>query len=196
MGLKDLSLFNLILQYLIDTIGREFSAANIIAFLNREGRGLSTGTLYTYLDALTKAMIVKKVYRYDVHGRAILKTLNKYYMTDLGIAQIKNHNYEGNRTLAIENVVYNELLTRGYEIYTGKTTKGEIDFVANRDGKTVYIQVAYLLADDKVISREFGAFDMVRDHYPKYVITLDKSDFSRGGIVHMNMIDFLSGEDL
>ncbi|MBR1741205.1 MAG: ATP-binding protein [Lachnospiraceae bacterium] len=196
LGLKDLSLFNLILQYLIDTIGREFSAANIIAFLNREGRGLSTGTLYTYLDALTKAMIVKKVYRYDVHGRAILKTLNKYYMTDLGIAQIKNHNYEGNCTLAIENVVYNELLTRGYEIYTGKTTKGEIDFVANRDGKTVYIQVAYLLADDKVISREFGAFDMVRDHYPKYVITLDKSDFSRGGIVHMNMIDFLSGEEL
>ncbi len=196
LGLKDTSLFNLILQYIIDTTGREFSASNIIAFLKREGRDLSTGTLYHYLDALGKALIIKKVYRYDVHGRAMLKTLNKYYMTDLGIAQIKNHNFEVNRTFAIENVVYNELLTRGYEIYIGKTAKGEIDFVARKDEKINYIQVAYLLADEKVINREFGAFDAVRDNYPKYVITLDKMNFSRNGIVHMNIMDFLMGEEL
>lgn len=196
LGLKDTSLFNLILQYIIDTTGREFSAKNIIAFLKAEGRELSTATLYNYLDALNKALIIKKVSRYDIHGRAILKTLNKYYMTDLGIAQIKNHNYEINYTFTLENVVYNELLTRGYEVYTGKTTKGEIDFVARREQETVYIQVAYLLADDSVVEREFGAFDAVKDHYPKYVITLDERDFSKGGIVHINMIDFLCGREL
>ena len=196
LGLKDTLLFNLILQYIIDTTGREFSAQNIISFLRQEGREMSTGTLYTYLEALQKALIIKKVYRYDIHGRATLKTLNKYYMTDLGIAQIKNHNFEINKTFAIENVVYNELLTRGYDVYIGKTTKGEIDFVARKDDKVSYIQVAYLLADEKVIEREFGAFDAVKDHYPKYVITLDKMDFSRNGIVHMNMIDFLLGKDL
>ena len=196
LGLKDTLLFNLILQYIIDTTGREFSAQNIISFLRQEGREMSTGTLYTYLEALQKALIIKKVYRYDIHGRATLKTLNKYYMTDLGIAQIKNHNFEINKTFAIENVVYNELLTRGYDVYIGKTSKGKIDFVARKDEKVSYIQVAYLLADEKVIEREFGAFDAVKDHYPKYVITLDKMDFSRNGIVHMNMIDFLLGKDL
>ncbi|MDD6069206.1 MAG: ATP-binding protein [Clostridiales bacterium] len=196
LGLKDTLLFNLILQYIIDTTGREFSAQNIISFLRQEGRKMSTGTLYTYLEALQKALIIKKVYRYDIHGRATLKTLNKYYMTDLGIAQIKNHNFEINKTFAIENVVYNELLTRGYDVYIGKTSKGEIDFVARKDEKVSYIQVAYLLADEKVIEREFSAFDAVKDHYPKYVITLDKMDFSRNGIVHINMIDFLLGKDL
>lgn len=196
LGLKDTSLFNLILQYVIDTTGREFSAKNIIAYLKSEGRELSTATLYNYLDALSKALIIKKVFRYDIHGKVILKTLNKYYMTDLGIAQIKNHNYEINYTFSLENVVYNELLTRGYEIYTGKTQRGEIDFVAKKDQKTVYVQVAYLLADDKVIEREFGAFDHVKDNYPKYVITLDENNFSDNGIIHMNMIDFLCGREL
>lgn len=196
LGLKDTSLFNLLLQYIIDTVGREFSAKNIIEFLKKEGRDVSTGTLYSYLDALCKALIIKKVYRFDVHGKAILKTLNKFYMTDLGIAQIKNHNYMTNQSFALENVVYNELLTRGYTVYVGKTQKGEIDFVANKDGVVNYIQVAYLLADESVAGREFGAFDGIKDNYPKYVITLDKTDFSRDGITHINMIDFLMGREL
>ena len=195
LGLKDTSLFNLILEYIVDTTGREFSAQNIITFLKNEGRDISTVTLYNYLDALCKALIIKKVYRYDVHGRAVLKTLNKYYMTDLGIAQIKNNRFEINKSFAIENVVYNELITKGYDVYIGKTKKGEIDFIANKDNQVKYIQVAYLLADDKVISREFGAFKDIEDNYPKYVITLDKMDFSKEGIIHKNIIDFLMSED-
>lgn len=105
LGLKDTSLFNLILQYLIDITGREFSANNVIKYLKTEGKVTSTETLYTYLDALCKALIIQKIYRYDIHGKAILKTLNKYYMTDLGIAQIKNNNFEINKFFAIENVV-------------------------------------------------------------------------------------------
>lgn len=196
LGLKDTTLFNLILQYIIDTTGREFSAKNILDFLQQEGRSVSTTTLYSYLDALCKALIVKKVYRYDIHGKAVLKTLNKFYMTDLGIAQIKNHNYEMNRTMAIENVVFNELLTRGYDVYVGKTSKGEVDFIANKDGAVNYIQVAYLLADDKVLKREFGAFDAINDNYPKYVVTLDKVNFSQEGIIHKNMIDFLMSKEI
>ena len=195
LGLKDTSLFNLLLQYIVDTTGREFSANNVINYLKSEGRDVSTVTLYTYLDALCKALITRKVYRYDIHGKAVLKTLNKYYMTDLGIAQIKTNNFEINKPFALENVVYNELITKGYNVYIGKTKKGGVDFIANKDNQIKYIQVAYLLADEKVIEREFGAFDAINDNYPKYVITLDKMDFSRNGIIHKNIIDFLLCND-
>lgn len=195
LGLKDTVLFDLLLQYIVDTTGHEFSAENVMRFLRSEKKSISTETLYTYLDALCKALIVKKIYRYDIHGKALLKTLNKYYMTDLGIAQIKNNNFEINKSFAIENIVYNELLERGYEVYIGKTKKGEIDFIATRTDEKIYIQVAYLLADDKVIGREFGAFREINDNYPKYVLSLDKVDFSKEGIIHKNIIDWLLEEN-
>ena len=191
LGLKDTILFNLILQYLIDITGREFSANNIINYLKSEGRKISTETLYTYLDALCKALIIQKIYRYDVHGKAILKTLNKYYMTDLGIAQIKNNNFEINKSFAIENVIFNELKARGYDVYVGKTNSGEIDFIATNRDEKIYFQVAYLLTDKKVEEREFGAFNEINDNYPKYVLSMDKTDFSRNGIIHKNIIDWL-----
>lgn len=191
LGLKDVVLFNLILQYIVDTTGREFSAKNVINFLKNEGRDISTITLYNYLDALCKALIIKKIYRYDIHGRAILKTLNKYYVTDLGIAQIKNNNFEINKSFALENVVFNELITRGYEVYIGKTRKGEIDFIATKTKEKLYFQVAYYLKDEKVIEREFGAYKDVDDNYPKYVLSMDKCDFSQNGIIHKNLIDWL-----
>ncbi len=191
LGLKDTILFNLLLQYIVDTTGREFSAENVINFLKTEGKSISTETLYIYLDALCKALIIRKIYRYDIHGRAILKTLNKYYMTDLGIAQIKNNNFEINKSFAIENVVYNELLQRGYDVYIGKTKDGEVDFIATKDNVKEYYQVAYLLANNDVIEREFGAFKVIDDNYPKYVLSLDKTDFSRNGIIHKNIIDWL-----
>ncbi len=191
LGLKDTVLFDLLLQYIVDTTGRQFSAENVMNFLKNEGKSVSTETLYVYLDALCKALMIKKIYRYDVHGKAILKTLNKYYMTDLGIAQIKNNNFEINKSFAIENVVYNELLQRGYEVYIGKTKEGEIDFIATKTEEKLYFQVAYLLQNDKVQNREFGAFKEIDDNYPKYVLSLDKDDFSRDGIIHKNIIDWL-----
>lgn len=191
LGLKDTILFDLILQYIVDTTGRQFSAENVINFLKREGKSISTETLYTYLDALCKALMIKKIYRYDIHGKAILKTLNKYYMTDLGIAQIKNNNFEINKSFAIENVVYNELLERGYDVYIGKTKDREIDFIATKTEEKIYIQVTYLLESEKVINREFGAFEEIKDNYPKYVLSLDNTNFSRQGIIHKNIIDWL-----
>lgn len=196
MKIRDIALFNLILQYVIDTIGREFSAENIMNFLKNEGREVSTLTIYSYLDALCKALLIRKVYRYDVHGRAVLKTLNKYYVTDLGIAQIKNNKIEMDKSYAIENVVYNELLIKGYEVYTGKTKKGEVDFVATKPEKKIYVQVAFSIPNEDTKKREFGAFDSIKDNYPKYVITLDKLTYEYNGIKHINLIDFLLDEDL
>lgn len=191
LGLKDTILFDLLLQYIVDTTGREFSAENVIKFLKNEGKSVSTETLYMYLEALCKALMVKKIYRYDIHGKAILKTLNKYYMTDLGIAQIKNNNFEINKSFAIENVVYNELLMRGYDVYIGKTKDGEIDFIATKSGEKLYFQVAYLLNGEKTEEREFGAFKGIEDNYPRYVLSLDKVDLSKNGIIHKNIIDWL-----
>ena len=191
LGLKDTVLFDLLLQYIVDTTGRQFSAENVINFLKNEGKSVSTETLYMYLDALCKALMIKKIYRYDIHGKAILKTLNKYYMTDLGIAQIKNNNFEINKSFAIENVVYNELLERGYDVYIGKTKDGEVDFIATKTEEKMYFQVAYLLENNKVENREFGAFKEIEDNYPKYVLSLDKADFSKDGIIHKNIIDWL-----
>ena len=159
LKIRDIPLFNLILQYIIDTIGREFSAENIMNFLRNEGRDVSTLTIYSYIEALCKALLIRKVYRYDVHGRAVLKTLNKYYVTDLGIAQIKNNKTEIDKCYAIENIVYNELIVKGYDVFTGKTKKGEIDFVATKPNKKIYIQVAFSIPNEETKEREFGAFN-------------------------------------
>ena len=135
--------------------------------------------------------MMKKIYRYDIHGKSILKTLNKYYMTDLGIAQIKNNNFEINKSFAIENVVYNELLIRGYDVYIGKIKEGEIDFIATNDKEKLYFQVAYLIEQPKTATREFGVYKEINDNYPKYVLSLDKVDFSKDGIIHKNIIEWL-----
>ena len=196
LNLKDTILFDMILQYIIETAGREFSADNIIKYLENENKKISNETLYNYIDALCKALIIKKVYRYDIAGKGVLKTLNKYYATDLGIAQIKNNNPEFKNYIILENIVYNELINRNYEVYIGKTKTGEVDFLAKKDGNIKYFQVTYEMKDNiDTIEREFGAFKKIEDNYPKYVISLDKVDLSRDGIIHLNLIDFLLSED-
>ena len=196
LKIKDTLLFDKILQYIIETMGREFSASNMIEYLKSDYKKISNETLYNYIDTLCKALIINKVYRYDISGKNVLKTLNKYYATDLGIAQIKNSNPEFKSDVVLENIVYNELIIRGYKVYIGKTNKGEIDFIAKKDGETKYIQVSYeLFQNEKAIEREFGAFRWINDTFPKYVITLDKMNLSRDGIIHMNIIDFLLNED-
>lgn len=196
LNLKDTVLFDMILQYLIETAGREFSAENIVKYLTNQNKSISNETLYNYIDALCKALILKKVYRYDISGKGVLKTLNKYYATDLGIAQIKNNNPEFKSYIVLENIVYNELINRNYEVYIGKTKTGEVDFLAKKDGNIKYIQVTYeMKGNDQTIEREFGAYKSIDDNYPKYVISLDKVNLSRDGIIHLNLIDFLLDDE-
>lgn len=197
LNLRDTVLFDMILQYLIETAGREFSADNIIKFLNKENKKISNETLYNYIDSLCKALILKKVYRYDIAGKSVLKTLNKYYATDLGIAQIKNNNPEFKSYIILENIVFNELVSRNYEVYIGKTKNGEVDFIAKKEGNIKYFQVTYEMEkNENAIEREFGAYKCIEDNYPKYVISLDKINLSRNGIVHLNLIDFLLKDDI
>ena len=195
LKLTDRTLFDLILQYAIDIIGREFSITNLVNFLNSNGRSVSNETIYDYIDSLTKALIMKKVYRYDIHGKNALKTLPKYYYTDFGLLQIRNS--KSNRTLPYiyENAVYNSLLYKGYEVYTGKTNKGEIDFVAIRNNEKIYIQVSISIKDENTRKRELSVFDEIEDHYPKYIITNDDFDYSENGIKWFNIKNFLLMEE-
>lgn len=191
LGIKDITSFNLILQYVLETEGREFSVTNVLNYLKHEYRGISSETIYNYLEALCSTFIINKVSRYDIHGKAVLKTLNKYYTSDLGIKKLKTNNKETNYYICLENLVYNELIAKGYNVYIGKTKKGEVDFVATKDKNFKYIQVSYYLSSDETIAREFGAYKEIDDNYDKYVITMDEVDMSRNGIKHINLIDFL-----
>ena len=141
LNIKDITSFNRILQYVLETEGKEFSAVNVMNFLKSEHHEIATDTLYNYLEALCSTFIMNKVYRYDVQGKSVLKTLNKYYASDLGVKKIKTNNKEVNYSISLENIVYNDLVAKGYEVYIGKTRKGEIDFVATKNGELKYFQV-------------------------------------------------------
>lgn len=195
IGIKDIPSFNKVLQYILDTETREFSATNVIEYLKKEYHEIANDTLYGYLDAFCSTFIMNKVYRYDIHGKNILKTLNKYYATDLGIKQIKTNGEEINFSTCMENIVYNELLAKDYKVYIGKTKKGEIDFIASKNNKLKYIQVCYQLLNEDTIEREFSAFNEVEDNGSKYVISLDNKDFSRNDIKHINIFDFLMDDN-
>lgn len=195
LNIKDITSFNKILQYVLETEGKEFSATNILNYLKSEHSEIATDTLYNYLEALCSTFIMNKVYRYDIQGKSVLKTLNKYYASDLGVKKIKTNNKETNYSIALENIVYNELIAKGYEVYIGKTKKGEVDFVATKNKEVKYIQVCYQLGTEETINREFEAFKGIEDFYSKYVISLDEEDYSREGIKHINIFDFLMNDE-
>ena len=127
-------------------------------------------------------------------GKNILKTLNKYYSNDLGIKQIKTNNQELNYSVALENIVYNDLISKNYKVFIGKTKKGEIDFIASKNDKFKYIQVCFDITDESTRLREFSAFDEISDT-DKYIITLTKEDYSQNEIKQINIFDFLMNED-
>ncbi len=195
LGITDITSFNKILQYVLETETREFSATNVLDYLERNNSRVSTDTLYKYLDALCSTFIVNRVYRYDISGKGVLKSLNKFYATDLGIKKIKANSKEVNYSQAFENMIYNELINKGYKVYIGKTSKGEIDFMASKNKETKYIQACYDLSNEETRKREFSAFDKIDDTYPKYVISKDYEDYSQKGIKHLNIFDFLMDDD-
>ena len=194
LGIKDIASFNKVLQYILDTESREFSRDNVIEFLKKEYHEIANDTLYNYLDAFTTTFIMNKVYRYDIHGKSILKTLNKYYANDLGIKQIKTNSEELNLSVSLENIVYNDLIGKDYKVYIGKTKKGEIDFVAIKNNITKYIQVCYNLSDEKTRKREITAFNEF-DSDEKYIITFDKNNYDIEGINIINIFNFLMDDN-
>lgn len=188
---KDVELLNKILEYLMSTPAQQFSVTNIVNYLKNENRNCSNETLYNYLSYITNSFIMSKAKRYDIKGKRVLSTNDKYYLTDLGLGQVKSSIKTKGKGSVLENIVYNELINRGYEVLVGKSDSSEIDFIASYFDEKIYVQVAYILADDDVIEREFGAFKEIQDNYPKYVLTMDKLNFSQNGIIHKNVIDWL-----
>lgn len=193
-NIKDTNLLNMILAFLMDNIANPFSARSIVAALKQEGINTTVETVIAYIDYIKKAMVVYSAQRYDIKGKKLLTTNEKYYTVDLGLRNCAKASGEIDYNKLYENIVYLELLYRGYDVKVGKTDDYEIDFVAYKGSDTLYVQVCYLLASTETVEREFGNLERIKDNYPKYVISGDLPDFSRNGIKHYNIIKFLLNE--
>ncbi len=193
-NVKDANLLNMILTFLMDNVANPFSARSVVNSLKQEGINTSVETVITYIDYIKKAMIVYAAQRYDIKGKKLLSTNEKYYAVDLGLRNCVKASGEIDYNKLYENIVYLELLYRGYEVRVGKTDEYEVDFVAYKGSTTSYFQVCYLLASPETIKREFGNLEKIKDNYPKYVISGDLPDFSRNGITHFNIVRWLLGD--
>lgn len=193
-NIKDTNLLNMILAFLMDNIANPFSARSIVAALKQEGINTTVETVIAYIDYIKKAMVVYSAQRYDIKGKKLLTTNEKYYTVDLGLRNCVKASGEIDYNKLYENIIYLELLYRGYDVKVGKTDDYEIDFVAYKGSDTLYVQVCYLLASTETVEREFGNLERIKDNYPKYVISGDLPDFSRNGIKHYNIIKFLLNE--
>ena len=193
-GVKNIDLLNRIATYLLTTPSQVFSPESIKKYFESTSRGVSLETLYNYLDYFVRANLISKADRYDIRGKRILTGKYKYYLTDLGFTHILSEDKKSQIGAYLENIVYNELIARGYNVNIGSIDNGEIDFIATRFEEKIYIQVTYLLDDENVSEREFCAYKQIEDNYPKYVLSMDKFDFSQNGIIHKNIIDWLLEE--
>lgn len=190
-NIKDVNLLNRVIQFMMENIGGLISANSITKFLKNDNVITSVDTVLNYIEYINNSMIASKTSRYNIRGKSVMTLLEKYYVVDLGLLQLKSSPIEKKVGGRLENIVYNELIARGYDVYIGKTDNGEIDFVVDDFGDRFYIQVADYLSSDEVVEREFGAYKNVADNFPKYVITMDKINYSRDGIIHKNIIDWL-----
>lgn len=184
-----------IASYVMANAGKEFSAQNICDFFKlKNDDPINRATVYRYLDRMEKACLISRVKRFNIVGKQAMSYVEKQYAVDIGFRMINTNFVNFEDTFFLENIIYNELISRGYDVFVGKTYKGEIDFVVINGKRKCFIQVAYYLQSSETIAREFGAFKPITDASPKYVLSLDRFDFSRDGIRHLNIVDFLLGK--
>ncbi len=193
--IRDVDLLERIIAYVVANVGMTFSATSLAKFLKNEQRIVAPETILNYIKYCCEAYLFYQVKREDLQGKQILSTKEKYYIADHGIREAVFGGNMKDINLILENIVYLELLRRGYEITVGRTGEKEIDFVCDKHGEKLYVQVTYLLASEDTVNREFGAYDSIRDNFPKYVVSLDAFDMSRNGIKHRNICDFLLAEE-
>ena len=189
-NISNYDLFNRVVKYVVENVGKTFSANAIVKFLRGEGRSLSVESIYNYLNWLEKAFVIYRCQRYDLQGKSVLKTQEKFYLADPSLKYCMTGFNPKSLASMLENVVYFELLRRGYEVYIGKHETKEIDFVAVRRDERMYVQVCRQLPEDS--DREVGNLLEIRDHYPKFVVTLD--DLASGninGVRIVHLLDFL-----
>ncbi|PWL95925.1 MAG: ATPase [Lachnospiraceae bacterium] len=185
-----------VVKYTFSNVGNTFSAKSISDYLKSEKRSIDNETVYSYLEKLEKAYILHRCSRYDLQGKEILKTQEKFYLADTSL-RYSVLGYEPDSVASsLENVVYLELCRRGYKVYIGKTTDGEVDFVASRQGEKLYVQVTQEIHSEKTEKREYERLLEIKDNYPKYVLRTD--EFASGnyeGIKTMHIADFLMSKD-
>ena len=191
-NIRNTELLERIINYIVMNIGNTFSANSISKYFKSENRKVAVDTVLNYIKACENAFLIHKVPRYEIQGKEVLNVSEKYYIADHGIREGILETNERDINQIFENIVYMELLRKGYNIKIGKLNNLEIDFVCTKtNNEKIYIQVAYLLASEDTIKREFLPFEKINDNYPKYVISMDRFDMSRNGIKHLNIINFL-----
>lgn len=184
--------FTTLAKYIISNATKEFSATSISDYFNKTNNGnIARENIYRYLEKLEQACLISRVKRFDIANKRTLRLIEKHFVIDNGFFLACSQSNNILISHALENLIYNELIYRGYEIKIGKTYKGEIDFVVTKNNTKCFIQVAYLLSDESIIKREFSAFSSIKDSAPKYVFSLDQFDMSQDGIKHINIEDFL-----
>lgn len=189
-NITNYDLFNRVVKYVVENVGKTFSANAIVKFLKSEGRSLSVEAVYNYLSWLEKAFVIYRCQRYDLQGKSVLKTQEKFYLADPSLKYcILGFNPKSIASM-LENVVYFELRRRGYEVYIGKNESREIDFVAVRRDERIYVQVCRQLPEES--DREVANLLEIKDHYPKYVVTLDELAAGNiNGVRIVHLADFL-----
>lgn len=194
-NLVNFDLFNRVVKFIIENVGKTFSANSIVKFLKSEGRALSVESIYNYLEWLEKAFVIYRCRRYDLQGKSVLKTQEKFYLADQSLKYcIMGFNPKSIASM-LENIVYFELKRRGYEVYIGKLGTKEIDFVAIKRDERIYVQVFRTLPENS--DREIGNLLVIKDQYPKYVVTLDElSTGNVNGVKIIHLFDFLLKEEL
>ena len=190
-NIRDVDTLERIVAYAFSNIGHIFSATSLSKYFKSENRKISHDTILNYLKFCSDAFLFYKINRYDLEGKKIVTVNEKYYCADHGLREALLGKNIQNIDQVLENIVCLELLRRNYKVYVGKKGDLEIDFIAEKQGKKIYIQVAYLLANKETIKREFSVYNFVKDSYPKYVVSMDDLDFSQNGIIHKNIKDFL-----
>lgn len=189
----DISLLHRIVKFMFDSIGSILSINNIANKLSSDGYKIDNKTVSKYIEVLIESMLFYKVERYDIKGKNILSSLEKYYVVDIGIRRIKLGRNYSDLGHIIENIVYLELMHRNYNVYIGYFTNAEIDFVAIKNGEMEYYQVCLSLLNEEVLKREVKSLKMINDNYPKYIISMDKVgiNYNIDGIKHINLIDWI-----
>ena len=189
-NIRNTDMLNRILDYVIMNIGKNFSAGNIAKYMKHERRNISKDTILNYLLYSKNACFILPARREDIKGKKVLQHNEKYFLVDHGFYQAKYGEIE-NIGSVLENIVYIELLRRGYDVKIGIINEKEIDFVCHKNKEKIYIQVTYQLENDETIEREFSGLAKINDNFDKYVLSMDKLDFSGNGLKHRNIIDFL-----
>ena len=195
-GIRNVAFLEKVILFLFDNIAQIFSAKRVVDFLKNENRRTNIETVYNYIKYLEETFIIYRIPRYDIKGKRFLEVREKYFLTDIGLRHAIIGYRKNDINQLLENILFIELKKRGYKIYIGQVDGAEIDMIVERNGRKAYLQVAYLLASETTIEREFGSLMAIKDNYPKYVLSMDKffeKDYQ--GIIHLNIIDFLLNEE-